>query len=144
MRKKIDKTKLESFTKRFKALLLARGHSEKSLEEIRLVCGLNERVMIHRFLHADTLPSYETGEKLCLNLNCSFNWLMIGKGTMDGFDLQTPDEIALIAQYRNQTKVGRRKIMKTAFTECNNHEITPITKEARQTALNIVIKNQTE
>jgi len=142
MRKKTDKSKLEAFSKRFKEVLAARGHGEKSLEEIKVVCNVNERVMIHRFLHADTIPSYETGEKLCSALECSFSWLMIGHGTMDGFDLRAPDEIALITQYRNQTKVGRRKIMKTAFTECSNHEIAPITKHERQTALKIVIKNQ--
>lgn len=142
MRKKIDKEKLEAFTERFKEVLMMRGHSDKSLEEIRLVCQINKRGMVHRYLHAESLPSYETGEKICIALKCSYSWLMVGSGTMDDFNLRAPDEVALITQYRNQTKVGKRKIMKMAFTECDNHEIAPITKQDRQTALKIVVKKQ--
>ncbi len=142
MRKKIDQKKVIAFTKRFKQLLTARGHDGKSLEELRIVCHVNERTMIHRYLHAECIPSMEAGEQLCDALDASFSWVMIGRGSMDDFELRAADEIALVVQYRNQTKVGRRKIMKAAFIECADHEIKTITKQDRQTALKIVIKDQ--
>ena len=127
---------------RFTKALSEKGHADKSLAQLKEIFDIGSRVTIHRLIHGDNLPSYNVADKICTRLKISVEWYLFGRGTMDGNQLATPDEIALNEQYRNQTKAGKRKIMKTAFMECGDYEVVPTNKADRQSALQLVIKKK--
>lgn len=142
--KVIDKTKERAaFTRRFKQALILRNHEKKSLGELKEIFGVS-RTLIHQWQNKGGVPSIYSAKILSDVLSISYEWLLTGFGDIEGFQMQTPDEIALIEKYRNLTKQGRRKIMITAFTECNDHEIKPSTDterlSAKQSALKLVSK----
>lgn len=132
-----------NFTIRFKQALALRNHSEKSLGELKELFDVS-RTLIHAWLNADGVASVRTASMLCDILNISFEWLLTGRGYIEGLNMKAADEIALVEQYRNKTSKGQRKIMLYAFTECSDHDLSTATEaqklKDKQVALKLISK----
>ncbi len=124
------------FTARLIQLLAARGHADKSLGELKEIIGVS-RTMIHLWLHNGAVPSLFFAGILCNRFNCNYEWLLTGRGTMDSFIIENPNEAALVEQYRNITKAGRKKLLQFAFIECEQHELEPVPAKKKQLAMKL-------
>lgn len=133
------------FVGRLKVALAIRGHSKKSYGELKELFKVS-RTLVHAWLNekAIGMPSIYTLPNICKTLKISYEWLLNGTGVMDGFEMQEPDEVALIEKYRGLTKQGKRKVIRTAFIDCQDNELTPMSKDerivAKQTTLALVNK----
>lgn len=137
-----DKTKEKiDFTARFRKALDLRNHSDKSLAELKEIFNVS-RTLIHQWNNAISIPSIYTASIITEKLNVSYEWLLTGEGRIEGFEMQSPDEVTLIAQFRNLTKAGQLKLMTNAFDECKAHEKTPTNKEDKQIGLRLVKKKR--
>jgi len=126
-----------SFTKRFKEALLLRNHAEKSLAELKEIFGVS-RTLIHEWKTQSKIPSNYSALIIAEKLNVDYQWLLTGKGNIEGYQMQTPSEVALIKQFRNLTKIGQQKFIKDAFDNYKSNEIVAATKEDRQTTLKLL------
>jgi len=116
-------SEMKLFTVRFKEALKLRGHDKKSLAELATLFSVGSRTKVHAWLHATRIPSISTAKYLCDILDISFEWLLLGSGTIEGFEMKTADEVVIITKYRNLTKQGKRKLITLLFNECSDHEI---------------------
>lgn len=130
--------KLE-FAKRFRQALEFRNHDEKSLAELKEIFDVS-RTLIHQWKNGVSLPSIYSASLLSKALGVSYEWLLTGNGTIEGFLMQSAQEVTLIAQFRNLTKAGQLKLMTSAFDDCKAHEIEPATITAKQATLKLIKK----
>ncbi len=135
-----DKTqeRLE-FAERLRQALEFRNHGKKSLAELREIFGVS-RTLIHQWRTAVSLPSIYTAALLSEKLGVSYEWLLTGNGTMEGFLMKTSDEVALVEQFRNLTTAGQIRLMTSAFKDCKAHEVEPTPATTEQAALKLVKK----
>lgn len=127
------------FSLRFSKALLLRGHSNKSLAELKELFGVS-RTLIQGWRSEKTMPSIYTAGTISKILDISYEWLLTGVGTIEGFKMKTADEVALTEKYRNLTKQGKRKLMTFAFKECNDHDLAASTKAEQQVAKQVALK----
>lgn len=123
-----EKEKKE-FSKRFNQALKEKGHEHKSLAELKTLIGVS-RTLIHNWKSGKHIPSLHFAGIISSVFKISFEWLMTGNGTMDGFIMKTADELALISKYRDLSDEGKQKTINFIFTECTEYEITAIQKKA--------------
>ena len=126
--KQLDVERLE-FSKRFNLVLVSKQCDHKSLAELKEMLNIS-RTQIHNWRTGKHLPSMNFASIIAKTFNISFEWLMTGSGTMDGFLMRTPDEIALISKYRDLSDEGKQKTISFIFTECVEYEISAIQKKA--------------
>ena len=140
--KERDKTQeKKGFSKRFKEALNLRGHSAKSLAELKEMFGVS-RTLIHQWNTAESIPSIYTASIISKELDVSYEWLLLGKGCSEGYQIQTPEEIIMVAQFRNLTKTGKLKLMSFAFDEGKAHEKKLRSAEDKQIALKLIKKTK--
>jgi len=142
-----SKTKHErqEFAERFNEALKLRGHNNKILYELKLLFGFS-KPLICNLRNGNALPSISTGKTISHKLKVSFEWLLTGVGSMEGFQMNNADEIALVYRYRNLTHKGRKELIKASFNEpCSNNELNPSNKSNRldekQALLRLVAKD---
>jgi len=142
----LDKTyELEQFSKRLNMALTLRNHHNKILYDLKLLFGISTS-MICNLRGGKKLPSIVTAKKIADKLKISFEWLLTGTGSIEGFQMNNADEIALIYRYRDLTQKGRKELIKASFNEtCSDNELHPINKsnrlEEKQALLRLVVKD---
>lgn len=143
--KQIDGNDKINFSLRFKEALYLRHYEHKTLADLAEIFGSVSRTTVHSWVHAKKIPSLLAASNISLALNISFEWLLTGRGNIEGFEMKTPDEIAVIDKYRKLKRIGKQKVVKYIFTECLHYEVTPIDETDRliekQTALKLVPKD---
>jgi transcriptional regulator with XRE-family HTH domain len=122
-------TEKKEFAARFNQILLTKGYEHKSLAELKILLGVS-RTLIHNWKSGKHIPSLHFAGIISSVFDISFEWLMTGNGTIDGFIMRTPDELALISKYRDLSEEGKQKTINFIFTECVEYEITVIQKKA--------------
>jgi len=130
-----------NFTKRFKQALTLRNHSKKSLAELKEMFSIS-RTTIHEWRTEKKLPSIYAASVLAEKLDVNYEWLLTGKGNIEGFQMQSPSEVSLVEQFRNLTKQGKLKVIEFAFDECKTNEISPKNKSDKQLALKLIKTKQ--
>lgn len=139
-KQEIRRKEVEAFSQRFNQVLVEKGMDHKSLAELRKLIGVS-RTLVHNWKSAKYMASLHFGGIISEVFNISFEWLMTGRGTMEGFVMRSADELALISKYRDLSDEGKQKTMNYIFTECVEYEITAIQKKAnldKQTALKLI------
>lgn len=127
------------FMKRFKEALALRNHSEKSLAELKEIFGVS-RTLIHEWRTGAKTASNYSASILAEKLDINYEWLLTGKGNIEGHQLQSAQEVAMIEQFRNLTKAGQLKVITFAFDECKANEKVPKNESDKQTSLKLVKK----
>ncbi len=119
------------FTARIKEALIFSEYDKKTLAELAEMFGACSRGIVHAWLNGKKIPSAQRATLISKVLGVSFEWLLTGNGNMEGFEMQTADEIAIISKYRDLKRAGKRKVIKLIFTECAEHEIHKLKPEDR-------------
>jgi len=133
------------FSIRFNEALSKRGYAKTTLYDLKSLFEIAES-QISNLRNANALPSIFTGKRICEKLKISFEWLLTGTGSMDGFQLNNADEIAVITRYRSLTRQGKRELIKASFNEpCSDYEVSPVKPTNRlndkQAVLRLVAKD---
>jgi len=141
-KQEIRRKEVEAFSRRFNEILVIKGLQDSSLAELKKLLGVS-RTLVHNWKSGKYMASLHFGGVISSAFNISFEWLMTGNGTPEGFIMRSADEIALISKYRDLSDEGKQKTMNYIFTECVEYEITAIQKKAnleKQAALKLIPK----
>jgi len=100
----------QEFRERFLIALERRGYGTLSLGKLSNIFNLS-RTVLSTLKNGQALPSIQTGLDISKELKCSFEWLLTGQGTTDGFKMNDANELALIERYRTLSSEGQQKLL---------------------------------
>lgn len=142
-RRTISEQQKREFSKRLNYALNYRGFGPTAITCRKLAIMFEvSKCTVSRWMNGDLFPSVESGVLVADVLEISFEWLMVGRGTMIPLKLLNASEIAILTMFNNLNHQGKIKLTIAAFTDCSQFEITPRSTDENDELIKLVKKTK--